>query len=367
MLYIKAGSERAKRVRLTVKIRALGAAVLVLASALCACSRGGTQTPSGQAQDIAMGSAISVSAYGGSKEAAHSLCVAACDAVQALDTRVLSKTASSSELYRLNHTDEAERPVTVSSELFDALAETKAIYAYSGGKAALGCGALTSLWGMDTDEFRVPAQEEIDAARALCSDDTVQLDAENNTVSFAPGQELNLGSTGKGLGCDRAAQVLREAVDAGTITGGIVSVGGSIAAVGSSDGEGTSWRVGIRDPFGTANEYFAALTVGERFLSTSGSYEKQFTENGKTYHHILDLTTGYPAETQLVSVTIVAQTGLQSDALSTLCFLLGEEDSREVLELYNAQAVFVYADRTVSATASLRGSVELVNDAYTWR
>ena len=86
-----------------------------------------------------------------------------------------------------------------------------------------------------------------------------------------------------------------------------------------------------------ANEYFATLTVGERFLSTSGSYEKQFTENGKTYHHILDLTTGYPAETQLVSVTIVAQTGLQSDALSTLCFLLGEEDSCEVLELYNAQ------------------------------
>lgn len=314
-----------------------------------------------------MGSSISVNAYGGSEDAAQSISVAACDAVQALDTRVLSKTASSSELYRLNHTDAADFPVAVSSELFDALAETKAIYAHSGGKASLASGALTSLWGMDTDEFRVPTQAEIDAARALCSDDTVQLDAEQGTVSFAPGQELNLGSTGKGLGCGRAAEILREAIDVGTITGGVVSVGGSIATVGSRDGKNASWRVGIRDPYGTANEYFATLTVGESYLSTSGSYEKQFTENGITYHHILDLTTGYPAETQLVSVTIVAETGLQSDALSTLCFLLGEENSREVLELYDAQAVFVYADRTVSASASLRDSVELVNDAYTWR
>ena len=345
MLYIKAGSERAKRVRLTVKIRALGAAVLVLASALCACSRGGTQTPSGQAQDIAMGSAISVSAYGGSKEAAHSLCVAACDAVQALDTRVLSKTASSSELYRLNHTDEAERPVAVSSELFDALAETKAIYAHSGGKAALGCGALTSLWGMDTDEFRVPAQEEIDAARALCSDDTVQLNTEQNTVSFAPGQELNLGSTGKGLGCDRAAQVLREAVDAGTITGGIVSVGGSIAAVGSSDGEGTPWRVGIRDPFGTANEYFATLTVGEGFLSTSGSYERNFTQNGVTYHHLLDPATGYPVQHNILSATVLADDCATADAYATAFMVMGLDKAKAVLARHpELMAYFIYAD-----------------------
>ena len=172
---------------------------------------------------------------------------------------------------------------------------------------------------------------------------------------------LDLGSVGKGAACDSAAAVLKD-----NGASGVVAVGGSLACVGEKPGGG-DWNINVRDPFGGANVYFAALTVGETYISTSGSYEKQFTENGKTYHHILDLTTGYPAETQLVSVTIVAQTGLQSDALSTLCFLLGEEDSREVLELYNAQAVFVYADRTVSATASLRGSVELVNDAYTWR
>lgn len=314
-----------------------------------------------------MGSVIRVNAYGGTQDEAQTLCEAACDAVQALDTRVLSKTASSSELYRLNHTDAADFSVAVSSELWDALAETKAIYAHSGGKAALASGALTSLWGMDTDTFRVPTQEEIVAARALCSDDTVQLDAENSTVSFAPGQELNLGSTGKGIGCDRAAEILREAVTAGTISGAVASVGGSVATVGSPDGESSAWRVGIRDPYGAANEYFATLSVGEAFLSTSGSYEKQFTENGKTYHHILDLTTGYPAETQLVSVTILAKTGLQSDALSTLCFLLGEAESREVLDLYDAQAVFVYADKTVSATESIRNDITLVNDAYTWR
>ena len=66
----------------------------------------------------------------------------------------------------------------------------------------------------------------------------------------------------------------------------------------------------MRDPFGTANDYFAVVSVGDAFLSTSGTYEKQFTVDGKTYHHLLDLTTGYPAETTLCSVTVLAETGL---------------------------------------------------------
>lgn len=354
----------ARRVRKSGIFRCLAAALAL--TALCGCS-GAENEPSAAYQNVAMGSAVSVQVYGGEAAAARAAAEDAYDAVQALDVQVLSKNASSSELYRLNHTDAAALPAKVSDELFGVLQRTKEIYSASGGRASLASGALTQLWGMDTDEFRVPASSEIERALPLCSDDTVTLDEAARTVSFLPGQVLNLGSVGKGAGCDKAAAVLQEAVEAGFLRGGVVSVGGSVATVGTWTEDGEPWRVGVRDPFGGANVYFAALTVGETYISTSGSYEKQFTENGKTYHHILDLTTGYPAKTDLVSVTVTARTGLESDALSTLCFLLGEQAAQPVLESFGAEALFVYADKTVSASAGLSGAVELLDTAYTFR
>lgn len=333
---------------------------LLFTGLLCACTR----APKTITQNaVSMGSVVTVKAYGDKEEALQAAADRVLSEIAALDENVLSKTLASSELYQLNHEDHTTG-VKVSAELFDALYETKKIYTYSGGKAALASGALTSLWGMDTDEFCVPAADEIERARALCSDDTVTL-SDDGFVSFAKGQQLNLGSVGKGLACDKAVQVLRENGFGSSVTGAVVSVGGSVATLGEPEA-GKQWTVGVRDPFGNANDYFATLSVGDAFLSTSGTYEKQFTVNGKTYHHLLDLTTGYPAETTLCSVTVLAQTGLQSDALSTLCFLLGEEASGEVLKLYSAEAVFVYQDKTVSVTDGLQSSFRLTDESFQW-
>ncbi len=107
------------------------------------------------------------------------------------------------------------------------------------------------------------------------------------------------------------------------------------------------------------------LSLTDAFISTSGDYEKRFTaEDGKTYFHILDLTTGYPVQTELTSVTIKAPTGLLSDALSTLCFILGKEESLPILEKYNADAVFVYKDRTVFATDGIKPYLKITNGDY---
>lgn len=333
---------------------------LLFTGLLCACTR----APKTITQNaVSMGSVVTIKAYGDKEENLQAAADRVLSEIAALDENVLSKTLASSELYQLNHEDHTTG-VKVSTELFQALSQTKAIYAHSGGKAALASGALTSLWGMDTDEFRVPAADEIERARALCSDDTVTL-SDDGFVSFAEGQQLNLGSVGKGLACDKAVQVLRENGFGSSVTGAVISVGGSVATLGEPE-KGKQWTVGVRDPFGNANDYFATLSVDDAFLSTSGTYEKQFTADGKTYHHLLDLTTGYPAETKLCSVTVLAQTGLQSDALSTLCFLLGEEASGEVLKLYSAEAIFVYQDKTVSVTDGLQSAFRLTDESFQW-
>ena len=93
--------------------------------------------------------------------------------------------------------------------------------------------------------------------------------------------------------------------------------------------------------------------MDEGFVSTSGDYERYFEKDGRRYHHILDATTGYPAETDIISVTVVCDSGIVSDALSTACFILGEENSLDLLSEYNASAVFVDKDMNISTVGEI--------------
>ncbi|MEG1551711.1 MAG: FAD:protein FMN transferase, partial [Oscillospiraceae bacterium] len=99
-------------------------------------------------------------------------------------------------------------------------------------------------------------------------------------------------------------------------------------------------------------------------VSTSGDYEKTFEKDGKSYHHILDLTTGYPVDGEITSVTVFSDKGYVSDALSTMCFALGIEKSCEVLKLYSSQAVFVKKDKTVVVTQGLKDLVKITNPDF---
>lgn len=311
---------------------------------------------------VMMGSVVTVKVYGANAADGEQLTADILGAISALDTQILSKNVVSSELANLNNAEKPETPVQVSEELLFALRKTKEIYSQSDGKAALASGALTEIWGMDTDDFRVPSAVEIETAKALCSDETVRF-TDDGCVAFKNGQKLNLGSVGKGYACDKAVQIIEESGLLPKNGGALVSVGGSLALVGGPEG-GKPFTIGVRDPFGTENEYFATLSLTDGFVSTSGSYEKKFEQDGKTYHHLLDLMTGYPAETDLCAVTVTAKTGLQSDALSTLCFLVGEEKSLPVLKEYGAEAIFVYTDKTVHMTSGIASAVQMTDSTY---
>ena len=301
-------------------------------------------TVESQSSGLVMGSVATVKTFTDTAESGKQKQTQILEKLRELD-RLISKNDENAELYKINEKSGSEN--TVEGELFDYIKQTKEIYAVSGGRLSVTSGALTELWGIDTDAFRLPSQAEIDAALPLCNDSLITLNGGKMTVKTAEGQVVNLGSVGKGIACDKARELLD--LNPGDCTAAVVSVGGSVGLFGERD-ENNPWTVGIRDPFGAQNDYFAKLVFKESnvFVSTSGSYEKVFEENGKTYHHILDLTTGYPVETGLVSVTVSASTGLLSDALSTLCFVMGEEASKPILDKYSAYAVFVYSDRTVS-------------------
>ena len=213
-------------------------------------------------------------------------------------------------------------------------------------------GAVTALWNIDSKDGtppRVPSQEEIDAALLK--------------------KELDLGAYGKGAACDEALRKLMASVN-----GAVINLGGNIVTY-KQKRLGKPFQIALRDPKGGANNALGMFKlIGIHFISTSGSYEKFFEEGGKRYHHIFDPKTGYPAETEgLISVTVITHEpgtengGALGDMLSTACFVLGYDDSQELLRKYNAAAIFVYESGEVRATEGVSNYFEITNLNYHWR
>ena len=169
---------------------------------------------------------------------------------------------------------------------------------------------------------------------------------------------LDLGAVGKGAACDAAVAAYKEA----GVERAVVSVGGSVGVYGEKP-FGQKWQVSVRNP--DTDGALGVLSVSSGFLSTSGSYEKQFTEDGVTYHHLLDPSTGYPADSGLLSVTVWSSSGALSDALSTACFVLGLEDSLPLLEQFDSQALFITQERQIYLTSGLEDAFTLSSGDYT--
>jgi thiamine biosynthesis lipoprotein len=186
---------------------------------------------------------------------------------------------------------------------------------------------------------------------------------------------IDMGAVGKGIALDLLWN-LCEAGEYGSVSG-TVSVGGSIAVYAAKP-DNTAWKLGIQNPRGQTGEVMGVYESNAGcFLSTSGDYEKYFEEDGKRYHHILDPSTGYPADNGLISVTIIIpmtdasgadvsheNQGLLTDALSTACFILGRDDGMKLAQEYGAQAIFIDRDYNVYTTDGLKKSFQITDETY---
>jgi thiamine biosynthesis lipoprotein len=148
------------------------------------------------------------------------------------------------------------------------------------------------------------------------------------------------------------------------VSGAVISVGGSIVTYGQKD-DGSDWSVAIAGPRSEEGDYLGILSVsGDKFVSTSGDYEKYFIKDGKRYHHILDPDTGYPAESGLISTTVLCDSGLLSDGLSTACFVLGAEKALDLLEEYGAEGILVDEEKNIYLTDGIAEQFTLLDDGY---
>lgn len=207
----------------------------------------------------------------------------------------------------------------------------------------------------------MPNDADIKSALGSVDYKTVSV-SDDNTVSLAKGQELDLGAVGKGLACDEVAKYLKTRNE---VSGAVISVGGSILLYGQNpERDDGTFNVAIRNPFGESNDYMGIINLpGGYCVSTSGDYEKTFELDGKTYHHILDPKTGYPAESNITGVTVISKSGIDTDALSTAAFIMGYGDKTlELLKKYDAEAIFITHDKKVYITSGLQNKFSLYGE-----
>lgn len=269
--------------------------------------------------------------------------------VRELDSKQLSRYTSGSEISRIN----SEAETVLSDEMRDYITELLEVGKMSGGKFDIALGAVSDLWSFN-DSPRVPSTDELTEALSHSGSDKLSLSG--NTLTRADGCIVDLGSAGKGIALDKVKSYLSDK----KISSAVVSVGGSVLLYGKG-----SFNVGVRDPWGEAGRSVMTVKLGAGCVSTSGSYERCFEQGGKRYHHILDPDTGLPVENGLVSVTVISDSGLLSDALSTACFVLGAEGGAKLAAKYGCEAIFITEDKKVICTDGIKPNVTVLADGYT--
>ena len=197
----------------------------------------------------------------------------------------------------------------------------------------------SELWIFTADEPSLPDPDTL--KNAVMRVDYRNIAIEGNTVTLNNNAQIDLGGIAKGYIADRVAAYLREA----GVASACINMGGNIVTIGKKP-DGSEWTIGVRDPNGTAEQSEEVLSLADAAVVTSGNYERFFELDGVRYHHLLDPKTGMPVQNGMASVTIIGTQSALCDALSTACFVLGEQGSRALLDRYGVHAIFLYTDGT---------------------
>ena len=257
---------------------------------------------------------------------------------------LVSVTDADSELYAINQTGCSMLTEEASSLMEQALE----ICRRTDGALDLSIYPIVRAWGFTTGSYQVPDEAEIQALLPLVDYRKIQYDAATGTVTLPEGMEIDLGSVAKGYAGQLAAQMLREH----GVQSALLNLGGNVQTVGTKP-DGSPWQIGIKDPQG--EDAMMVLSVEDQAVVTSGGYERYFEQDGQTYWHIMDPSTGHPADSGLISVTIVGDEGVVCDGLSTALFVMGLEKAADLwAQSGDFEAVFVTASGEVYITEGLR-------------
>ncbi|NOZ69463.1 MAG: FAD:protein FMN transferase, partial [Deferribacteres bacterium] len=260
------------------------------------------------------------------------------------------------------------RPVRVSRETLDIMKKAVHISEITGGAFDPTIAPVVSLWNFSKDVSApsIPSRDTVEDALRHVDYRKIEINTAASEIYLTEkGMEIDLGGIAKGYAADRAVEALK----AEGIKAALVAVAGDIRGFGLNPA-GQGWRLGIQDPRPETvserpwEDIVATLELRDKAISTSGDYQRFFIKDGRRYFHILDPGTGFPAETDLISVTVIAPEGYVTDSLATAVFVLGVEKGMKLLESMGIDGVLICADKKILLTENLKGKINILNAAY---
>jgi thiamine biosynthesis lipoprotein len=297
----------------------------------------------------AMGSELHLTAWTQDERRAAAAFDAVFNEFDRLET-LMSVWRANSDVLRINAAA-GRQAVPVSADVREALRTARQISEWTGGKFDVTFGALADVWKFDHDrDNSIPGADAIRRRLPLIDYRQIDIDERAGTVFLRRnGMRIHLGGIGKGYAVEHAVRILRGA----GLRDFMIQAGGDLYVAGQRDGR--PWRLGINDPRGPAGRTFATIDLSDGTFSTSGDYARSFMKDGVRYHHLLDPATGQPAR-GCRSVTIVADSALLADGLSTGVFILGPEAGMALIErLPDVEGVIVTAKNDVLVSSGLKG------------
>lgn len=302
-------------------------------------SENGMQKKECTRQLFAMDTVMSFTAYGKNSEAAVD---AAMKEIQRLDG-LLSTGDPSSEICKINESKEGK----VSQDTAILLERALELYKSTDGVFDITVYPLMELWGFPAKEYRVPSNDELE--NTLKYVDASRITLEGDLVTLAEGQKMDFGGIAKGYASARVMEIFKSY----GIKNGMVSLGGNVQTLGKNK-EGSAWRIGINDPE-NGGGLLGVVEVSGQAVVTSGGYERYFEADGNTYIHILNPKTGYPADEDLISATIISGDGTLADALSTSIYLMGLEKASDYWRAHQDEfdMILMTDDGTIHVTEGI--------------
>ena len=265
---------------------------------------------------FAMDTYMTVKAYGSNGDAAVD---AAVDEINRLDA-LLSTGKKDSEIGQIN----ANNGGQLSEDGAVLMERSLELYKSTNGAFDVAIYPVMKAWGFTDGNYQVPDTDALKATLELVDPSLIDYDKETSTVSFKKdGVQIDLGGIAKGYTSSRIMDIYKEK----GVTSGLVNLGGNAQVFGTKP-DGSLWRVAVQSP-DSEDEYLGVLETKDKAIITSGGYERYFEKDGVTYHHIIDPSTGYPADNGLISVTIVSADGTLADGLSTSLFVMGKDKATD--------------------------------------
>ncbi len=252
---------------------------------------------------------------------------------------ILNKSKENSLVSKINKNKVYELNGTKEDEILLKIINKSIEYSeITNGYFDITISPLVELWGIGDGNNHVPNEKDIKEVIELIDYKNIEITEE--AITLKDNTTIDLGAIGKGFIADELKDFL---IDNG-VNSGLLNFGGNVLTIGAKPNE-AKYIIGVREPFENAQDILGTVQVEDKSIVTSGIYERYFVENDVLYHHILDPTTGYPSENNLLSVTIISSKSIDSDAFSTSAFLLGVEKGLELINsVEDTEAMFITKD-----------------------